>query len=208
MKAKYLEYGGKLLIVCVVCMLGVAGAYVMARDRIEEGKTAALLASLKEVLRLGPEAPAPAAHPKTADLPPEERVYTATSEELGEIFAAQGGQQGYSSVVKVAVGARVVNGTALEIVDVRVISQAETPGLGTRIAEQETNLDFWTWVGNFFGAGVEEQTDYSFLHQYRGRRFEGSDLTGIESMTGVTISSNATTEAVRKGLLRIQSVLR
>jgi electron transport complex protein RnfG len=206
-KARYLEYGGKLLLVCIVCMLGVAGAYVLARSRIEEGKRAALLTSLKEVLQLPPDAADPQILPATADLSPEEQVYVSESDEHGRLYAAQGGKQGYSSVVKVAVGAKVAADGALEIVDVRVISQAETPGLGTRVAAQETNLNFWTWIGNVFGAGVEEQTDYSFLKQYRGKKYAGGELGGIVAMTGVTISSNATTGGVEAALRRIAGAL-
>ena len=50
MSKKSLEYGGKLALFCVVCMLGVAGAYVMAKDRIEEGKEKAVRSAILEVM--------------------------------------------------------------------------------------------------------------------------------------------------------------
>ena len=59
MKSKYLEYGGKLALICIACMFGVAGAYVSAMERIAEGKQAALTGAIAAVVDADPSAKIP-----------------------------------------------------------------------------------------------------------------------------------------------------
>ena len=212
MKAKYFEYGGKLTLVCVVAMAGVAGAFVMAKDRIEAGEAAATTTAIRDVLGLAASAADPEA--LNPEAPEEERVFFATVD--GEKrYATQGAHQGFSSVVVVAVGARL-EGDEPVIRAVRVISQNETPGLGTRIAEQETNLTLWSAIGNAFGAGVEEETDWFFLKRFRDKGIPNLLVTGDSSeadekilkITGVTITTNAAVEGAKKALTRIRETIR
>ena len=103
----------------------------------------------------------------------------------------------------------------LTIIEARVITQTETPGLGTRIAEKETNLTLWTTVGNALGGDTEEETDWFFLKRYRGKGISNLMVTGdpaeaderILKITGVTVTTNASTLAVKKALERIQATL-
>ncbi len=212
MKAKYLEYGGKLCLVCLLCILGVSGAYVKAKDRIALGKEAAYRTAIREVLALAPDAPDP--EPVNPDAPSRAQVYRAVVDGE-ERFAAQGEHQGYAGPVVVAVGVKREAGR-LAILEVRVIAQNETPGLGTRIAEKETNLNLWTRIGGLLGSPVEEESDWFFLKRFRGKGVANLALTGdagqaaerILRITGVTISSNAATEAARAAIVRIEEALR
>lgn len=212
MKARYVEYGGKLAAFCLVCIFGVAFAYVGARERIQKGKDAVFETAIRAVLGTE-EAPEIVNVRGGAAIPDEEKVFTATV--TGERrFAAQGEQQGYSSVVEVAVGAKLEEGRLI-VRDVRVIAQAETPGLGTRIAEQETSLTLWSKIGGLMGAGAAEETDWYFLKRYRGKTADQLVLTGdpaeaddrILRITGVTISSSACTVACRNALAKILAAL-
>ena len=212
MKSKYIEYGGKLALVCCACMVGVAGAYVAAKPTIEEGKAAAFRSAIREVLGLAADAADP--EPLNPDAPPSGQVFKATVDGE-ERYATQGAQQGFSSVVVVAVGARMVDGEP-RIIEVRVISQNETPGLGTRIAELETNLTLWSTIGQTLGSDVQEVTDWFFLKQNRDKGVENMLLTGdaaeadqkIVRITGVTITTNASTIACKKALIRIKELAR
>ena len=60
MKARYIEYGGKLALICLACMLCVGGAYVMAMDRIAVGKAAAVYGAITTVLMASDDEPVPA----------------------------------------------------------------------------------------------------------------------------------------------------
>jgi len=207
MKAKYLEYGGKLAIVCAVCMLGVGGAYVAAKDKIEIGKKAAFYSALTAVLQAKESEPIP----ETKDVEDKDGYFVFETADGEQRYAAQGSHPGYSGAVEVAVGARKVGGV-LTIIKVRVISQTETPGLGTRIAEQSSNLTLWTKIGNALGAETVEVKPFPFLDQYEGKNGDQLLLTGdpadaankIVKITGVSISSNAATEAVKKALKKIE----
>ncbi|MCU0724822.1 MAG: FMN-binding protein [Planctomycetes bacterium] len=205
MKARYVEYGGKLSIVCAVCILGVAGAYLKAKDRIAEGQSAVFREAIREVLGLPAGGPEPRVVNEEAAV--EEQVFVA--ELAGEKrYATQGAHRGYSGLVVLAVGARLAEGK-LSILDARVIRQTETPGLGTRIAERETNLTLWSNLGRVLGREVREETDWFFLKRLRGRGIDElspADVAAVK-ITGVTISTNAAVEAARKALSRIREVI-
>jgi len=211
MKAKYVEYGGKLAVVCAIAMLGVAGTWIMARERIEEGKQEAFRSAIREVLGLPADAADP--EPINPEADPADQVFVAKID--GESrYATQGSHQGFSGPVVLAVGARKVE-SDLEIIEARVITQTETPGLGTRIAELETNLTLWSSLGNALGGDTEEETDWFFLKRYRGKGISNLVVTGnasegnekILKITGVTVTTNAATLAVRHALERIQEIL-
>jgi Na+-translocating ferredoxin:NAD+ oxidoreductase RnfG subunit len=217
MKAKYVEFGGKLALVCAVAMVGVAGTWVLARESIEEGKERAFKSAIRAVLGLDASAPDPEA--LDPDAPPSDLVFEAS---VGgeKRYAAQGGDggvgQGFSSVVIMAVGARVDEAGDLQIIETRVISQAETPGLGTRVAEQETNLTLWSAIGNALGGEVEEETDWYFLKRYRNKKLGNLVMTSdpaeasekILKITGVTVTTTAATRAVRHALEKIRTQIR
>jgi len=211
MKARYVEYGGKLALVCAVAMLVVAGAWVAARESIEEGKQAAFKFAIREVLDLAPDAADPS--PLNPEAPLADQVFLAEVDGANR-YATQGSHPGYSGPVVLAVGVRL-DGSELKIIEARVITQTETPGLGTRIAEKETNLTLWTTLGNAMGGDTKEETDWFFLQRYRGKGLSNLMVTGdsaeadekILKITGVTVTSNASTLAVKKALLRIQETL-
>jgi len=211
MKSKYLEYGGKLAVVCAIAMFGVAGAYVMAKDRIAAGEQEMFFGAIREVL--GVEASAGEPEGMIEGASREEQVYKAEID--GEMrYAAQGSQNGFSGPVVIAVGARMVDGD-LKIIEARVIKQTETPGLGTRIAGKETNLTLWSSVGNALGGDTKEETDWFFLKKYRGKGIGNLIVTGdpaeadtkIVKITGVTVTSTAATLAVKKALTKISETL-
>jgi electron transport complex protein RnfG len=93
-------------------------------------------------------------------------------EEIGYAFIATG--TGYGGTIKTMVG-MYKNST---ISGVNIISQSETPGLGTQIAEPD-------FTNQFSGKRVEE---------VRLRRDGGV----IDAITGATISSRAITDIVRE----------
>jgi Na+-translocating ferredoxin:NAD+ oxidoreductase RnfG subunit len=205
---KYLEYGGKLGIVCSIAMLGVAGAFVMAKDRIEEGKQADFRAAIVEVLGLPPGAESPKC--LNPDARRQDQVFFARVGDE-ERYATQGEHTGYSGPVILAVGAKLLDGD-LEIIEARVIQQTETPGLGTRIADKETNLTLWTTIGNALGGDTKEISDWYFLKRFRGKKASNLVVTGdkaeenekILKITGVTVTSTAATMAVKSALTNIR----
>jgi len=92
--------------------------------------------------------------------------------------AFKASQKGYSSVVETMAGMKK-DGT---IVAVKVISQNETPGLGARIAEPP------------------------FTAQFKNKSI--ADLSGVQAVTGATISSRAVIDAVTKKSKEIKALIK
>jgi len=71
-------------------------------------------------------------------------------------YAAQGEAKGYSSTVKVMVGVQPSGPSEYRILGVKVVSQQETPGLGTRVSEVGSDQTVWKALASVFeGAGGE-----------------------------------------------------
>jgi electron transport complex protein RnfG len=87
-------------------------------------------------------------------------------------------QKGYGGEIRLMVGITAAN----EIKRIKILSQKETPGLGTKI------------------------TETPFASQFDGRRIRGAvwavrkDRGDFDAVTGATISSRAVLEAVKAGL--------
>lgn len=149
-----------LILICTVSGAILALSYDLTEERIRAVEARRLTEALTNIF--------PGASFRAMD-----GYYSARidGEEIGYAFLAEG--QGYSGTIKTMVG-MYQNGTISRIV---VISQTETPGLGTRIVEPE------------------------FTNQFSGKRIEEVRLSRdgglIDSITGATISSRAVTEIVR-----------
>jgi len=105
------------------------------------------------------------------NLDEETEIYTINSDEdtIGYAFLAVG--KGYGGDINILIG--LEDETTLK--GITIISQTETPGLGTRI----TGSDF---TGDFAGIAINE---IAFTPD-----------GGIDALTGATISSSAVVEAV------------
>jgi len=155
-----------LIIICVLFGAVLALVHEVTEPRIKAVEAAKINASLSYVFPGGEFAPKDGYY-----------VVTVGGEEVGYAFIAEG--QGFESVIRTMVGMKK-DGT---IERIYVISQRETPGLGTRIAEPE-------FTAQFTGHRLEE---------LRLRR-EGGVIDGI---TGATISSRAITDSVREQGLEV-----
>lgn len=103
---------------------------------------------------------------------------------VGYVFTTS--ERGYSSEIVLVVGVD----KDLVITGVKVLSQNETPGLGTRIIE----VKYGSKTGRPW-----------FLEQFWGKGLE--DLPEVRTISGATISSSAVIRAVKKGLERLKSCL-
>ena len=93
----------------------------------------------------------------------------------GFVIKSEG--RGYSSTIEVMAGLNL----NLEITDIKILSQGETPCLGARITEN------------------------SFLKQFKGK---GSDtLVQVDSITGATVSSGAVINSVKNKISEVKDRL-
>jgi len=204
---KALHYAIVLAAICIVAALGVAGTYRMTRPLIEEKKKAADKNARREVVP-GEDNTAPSFKLLNPDAAPDDQVVMAVDgagEALG--YAALGEAQGYSSHIRIMVG---MDAKVEKVIGVKVVSQEETPGLGTRIAEVKTDK---TILGLLSGKEFEENTDPTpkFLKQFKMRRCEEIKLRPnggkIDGLSGATISSRASVAAVCNAIEKITAVV-
>lgn len=109
----------------------------------------------------------------------EEVIYYKAHDKEGKLIgvAFKAGGKGYSSTIETMVG-MLKDGT---ITAIKVLSQNETPGLGARIIEP------------------------GFIGQFKNKNTE--NLTGVEAITGATISSKAVIDSVKKKAEEIKELI-
>lgn len=129
-----------------------------------------------------------------------------SDEIVGRTFTAYG--KGYSSTIETIVGVD----PAGEISGIKITYQQETPGLGAKITEVSSQNTLWDVIGG--RAKDESEVRPWFQAQFRGKSLD--DLTvvktsgeeGILAVTGATISSEAVTGSVQRGLAMLLSIVR
>jgi len=161
-----------LFAITLICSAVVGAVYRFTKDPIEEAKIKKTVEALKVVL---PEFDNnPVKDKQTID---GATVYKATLK--GDVvgYAVEGiSQNGFNGPVKLLVGFDVQGA----IVNIAVLEQAETPGLGANMVADNNNL-----ITSFKGKKPAEMT--------LKVKQDGGD---VDALTAATISSRAYTEAV------------
>jgi len=167
-----IRYGLILMIICAIAAGLLSGVNVLTKARILAQARAEEDASLKEVL--------PNAETFEAVMAGNEvqyyKAYDKDSKLAGAVFKAA--QKGYSSQIETMVGV-LLDGT---ISAIKVVSLNETPGLGSRVAEN------------------------SFTDQFKTRN--AAALEGVQAITGATISSSAVINSVKEKAKEILPILK
>ena len=164
------RYGFTLALICIIAGGLLAGVNILTRSKIIAQAQAEEEAGLKEVM---PQA----AHFEAVKSGDEVLYYKAHDLEgklIGVAFKASG--KGYSSTIEVMAG-MLKDGT---ITAIKVLSQNETPGLGSRVAEPE------------------------FTGQFK----DILDTSSVQAITGATISSRAVINSVQKKAQEIKSLIK
>lgn len=179
--------GGLLMLVTVIAATGLAGVYSVTKPRIEAQKALELERALTIAL---PGYDREQIDAKTRD---DEVLYYAAAPAPGQkatayCFVSEGA--GYSGIIETMVGIDS-SGT---ILGMKILSQTETPGLGTKIEEIR------------YG-----ESDPWFQRQFIGRQagLLSVDKDGgeIQSITGATISSRTVTRSIVERYHGLKEVL-
>jgi len=179
------KLGGLLFAVTAIAATALAGIYSVTKPRIERQKQLVLENALTVAL---PSVEQEAIFPVQRDgkvLYYEGYTSKDKSELVGYAFVAKG--PAYSSVIETMVGVD----TTGQILGMQVLSQQETPGLGTRIEEVK------------YG-----EEDPWFQRQFIGKIAENlkvdKDGGDIQAITGATISSRALTKSVVEAFFQLK----
>ncbi len=166
-----------LVVACVAASLGLGATYALTRERIAEQERIAEERSLRAVL---PEA-------EEFEKVEDEAILARAAEATGEVFVSlyrvldddgdlvgwgvRVEPRGYGGPIQMAVGLER-NG---KVTGASIIIMNETPGLGTKIADEDFLAQFVGWSAETIDA----------------------DAKSMDAVTGATKSSNG----IRKGLL-------
>lgn len=132
-----------LTVVSLLASIGVSSTFILTKNKIKEKELAVRTEALYAVLPGLAEPPEEITPSKTAD---QGHIYKGRNK-AGQLigYAACGEAQGYSSRIKVMVG---IDSDLKKILGINVLSQNETPGLGTKMMEIESSSTLWSM---FFG---------------------------------------------------------
>jgi len=155
------KYPLVLFLVCAAAGLALSVTFALTYDTIQlkdrQKAEKAIISAFWNV-----ESPDGVSWNNFGKLEGTEDVYVAwkdssKTEVLG--YAAQGEAKGYSSTVKVMVGVQPVGPSQYRILGMKVVAQQETPGLGARVSEVESNQTVWTALASVFEAGEGEKPE-------------------------------------------------
>lgn len=167
----YLRFPLTLLTICLFSSGLLSFVYKVTKPRIEANMLAEEEESLREIF------PQAYTFEPVKQIDSDEtsyyKVFDSKDSIIGYAFKAE--KKGYSSVIVTMVGIKS-NG---EILNIKIISQNETPGLGSRVQE----------VG-------DGQSRPWFQEQFRGKNT--NSLEDIETITGATISSAAVVDSIKE----------
>jgi len=177
-----------LTITAIIAAGALAYVFNITKPRIDAEKRRVMEQSLKQVL---PSANTGVLVPvKNGEKIEYYRGYASpdTTNLVGHIIISSA--YGYSSDIEVMVGVD----TSWVIQGIKILSQAETPGLGAKTTEIKYG-EKSPWF------------QQQFIGKKGGSLVVDKDGGQIKSVTGATISSRAVTRAVNLGIKRLQKLL-
>ena len=188
MKSTLVNMTAVLFGITLIASAGVGVVNMITEEPIALAKEAATKAALTRVL------PAFDTTEEKA-LPIDElpfTVYTATKDGNVAGYAVQTmTKQGFNGVVRLMVGFTPDG----EVVNVNVLEQSETPGLGTKMADEGNVL-----LGSIQGQNLENK---KLVDGKLAVKKDGGD---VDALTAATISSRAYVDAVNRAWMAYKSV--
>lgn len=159
------RFGFILGLICVIAAGLLAGVNALTGPKILAQAGAEEEKSLKEIM------------PQADSFKQTENGYYMAQDKEGKLngIAFKISAKGYSSTIEVMAG-MLADGT---ITGIKVLSQDETPGLGSKVSDSE------------------------FTGRFKGKK----DLSQVQAITGATISSRAVIEAVKLKAAEIKGIL-
>ena len=179
-KSSFMNMTLCLLAICLVCSGLLAGVYALTKEPIDAAAKAKNEAAILEVL---PENAATIEEERTVEYEGATYTYNLAYDEKGEVVgcAVNVAPVGFGGPVLIKVGFKVNAQTGQNIVwNTKVLSQAETPGLGAKCVEPAFASQF-------------KELDPAAKKLYVKK--DGGD---IDAITAATISSRGFLKAINK----------
>lgn len=167
---EFFRYGITLSLICAIASGLLAGVNAITQPRIITQRQTEEKATLKQLFPAASNFKAVRAEKEIAYY----RAYNKSNKVIGYAFKAA--KRGYASTIETMVGMDT-NG---EIVGIKILSQNETPGLGSQVAEP------------------------NFEKQFSQKK----DLNKVEAISGATISSRAVIDSIKEKTNQIRYLIK
>ena len=188
MKSTLLNMTAVLFGITLVASAGVGAVNMITAEPIAQAEQAAKTAALNGVLPAFDET---AAETLTIDEMPI-TVYTATKGgQLAGYAVESMTKNGFGGAINMMVGFTPDG----EVINVNVLKQAETPGLGTKMADADNVL-----LRSVKGQKLEEKKHVN------GKLAVAKDGGDVDALTAATISSRAYVDAINRAWMAYKSV--
>jgi len=194
------HYGLVLFIIAGAAGMGLYGVNAATSGKIKESERKTLAEGQKFAFPEGVSF----SKPKTFKVHGNEEIYYEVLNKDKKVIGYEVlySVQGYQSLIKVLTGITPEG----KIRAIRILSQAETPGLGAEVDAIPSSETLWQVIGGWFGMKkpeMEPQLVPAFQEQFDNKNI--SDLKvvkektdkNIEAISGATITSDAVTKTVR-----------
>lgn len=182
MKSTLFNMIAVLLCITLVSAIGVGGVYMLTKQPIEDAKSKAVSDAVAAVLPdYNPDTDKSVVDSLEIDKMPI-NVHTASKADGTVVgYAVETmTKKGFNGVVKLMVGLSVEG----EVINIKVIEQSETPGLGTQMSDEGNPLE-----KSFVGRKLSE------MKMSVKKDGDGGE---VDALTAATISSRAYTDAVAR----------
>lgn len=189
MKSTLVNMTAVLFGITLVASAGVGAVNMITAEPIAQAEEAAKVAALKGVL---PAFDRTEDRTLTIDEMPI-TVYTATTDGTVVGYAVESmSKQGFGGAVNLMVGFAPGG----EVINVNVLKQTETPGLGTKMADEDNTL-----IRSVKGQNLMQK---KLVDGKLAVRKDGGD---VDALTAATISSRAYVDAVNRAWMAFKSVV-
>ena len=208
-----LHYGIFLLVLSALAGIGLHGVNELTKERIAVAQRRNLADGQKQIFARAATFSEEKHFPMAQGSGTYYEVYSSSGALIGyELLTAK---QGYQSLITVLTGV-TTNGV---LTGIKVLTQAETPGLGAEVEAIPASGTLWQALAGLFRSGTDKKAAAGpvvppFQAQFSGKRIEQlavvkqPDPQRIEALSGATITSAAVTKAVREPLEALMAHLR
>lgn len=171
----YLKIAGMLFLICAITAFVLAAVYSLTSDKIAQNEIEAKNNSIAEIFEKGIVTES-VTHNGDENVV---SVYKVTKDSVFKGYAVHVRPMGFKDVIEMMVGVNP-DGSCK---NVKVISLSETPGLGTKVAEEE------------------------FINQFVGKNGAFEVKKNIDAVAGATVSSKAATKGINSALDAVNKIL-
>jgi len=195
-----LHYALVLFIIASVAGMGLYGVNSATLKKIKESERKTLAEGQKFAFPEGVSF----SKPKVFKVEGKDEIYYEVFDENKKVIGYEVlySVQGYQSLIKVLTGITPKG----NIRAIRVLSQAETPGLGAEVDAIPSSETLWQVIGSWFGMkkpDIKPQLVPAFQAQFENKTIADLKVVkvktdkNIEAISGSTITSAAVTKCVR-----------